>query len=66
MLTRFRLVMHAWVDGVLVEYEHFFHTLEEAVDHFEHTLCHAFKIYDNELDGICVHSGGHSDDSTYA
>ena len=44
---------HHWFDGMLHTVEHFFDTLEEAMEHAMSSDAHAIKVYNHE--GEIVH-----------
>lgn len=39
---------HRWINGVLSTVEHFFETLEEAIEHASKSEAHTIKVYDNQ------------------
>ena len=39
---------HHWINGVLSTVEHFFETLEEAIEHASESEAHTIKVYDNQ------------------
>ena len=39
---------HHWINGVLSTVEHFFETLEEAIEHASKSEAHTIKVYDNQ------------------
>jgi hypothetical protein len=45
---------HHWVNGVLSTVEHYFESLEEAMDHVRSSEAHSIKVYDDN--GELVHS----------
>jgi hypothetical protein len=45
---------HHWVNGVLSTVEHYFETLEEAMEHVRTSDAHSIKVYND--DGELVHS----------
>ena len=45
---------HHWYDGVLKTVEHFFDTVEEAIEHAKNSDAHTIKVYD--ANGELVHS----------
>lgn len=45
---------HHWNNGVLTTIEHFFETIEEAIEHANDSDAHVIKVYND--DGELVHS----------
>ena len=55
---------HHWVNGVLSTVEHFFDTIEEALEHAKKSEAHTIKVYDDK--GELVHSSIGSIEQPYA
>jgi len=39
---------HHWINGTLATVEHFFDTLEEAIEHANNSEAHTVKVYDEQ------------------
>lgn len=59
-----KVTKHHWIDGVLKTVEHFFDTVEEAVEHAKHSKAHVVKVYNTE--GELIHTQQASITDTYA
>jgi len=55
---------HHWVNGILSTVEHFFETIEEAMEHVEKSGAHTVKVYNP--DGELVHIKTPDASETYA
>jgi hypothetical protein len=55
---------HHWHNGVLSTIEHFFETLEEAIEHAETSGAHTIKVYSSEGDLVHIKTPEATD--TYA
>jgi len=55
---------HQWIDGVLHATEHFFESLEEAMQYALHSSGHSAKVY-NENDQL-IHQVSNQPTDTYA
>jgi hypothetical protein len=55
---------HHWLNGTLSTVEHFFESLEEAMEHVASTDAHTVKVYSES--GELVHSASNAEVNTYA
>ena len=47
-MSKHHVRSHHWANGVLSTIEHFFETLEEAIEHAEKSKAHTVKVYSPE------------------
>lgn len=55
---------HNWVDGILKTVEHFFDTVEEAIEHAKTSEAHTVKVYNTS--GELVHTSQNTVSNAYA
>jgi hypothetical protein len=63
MTHKHHVKKHHWVDGALKTVEHYFDTLNEAMEHAKSSDAHVVKVYNT--DGELVHTT-QTTGSTYA
>jgi hypothetical protein len=47
-MSKHHVRQHHWINGVLATVEHWFETLEEAIDHANNSDAHTIKVYDEQ------------------
>jgi len=63
-MSRHHVRQHHWINGVLSTVEHFFDSLEDAIEHSGKSDAHTIKVYDDQ--GQLMHIVTPDGTETYA
>jgi hypothetical protein len=47
-MSKHHVRQHHWINGTLATVEHWFETLEEAIEHANNSDAHTIKVYDEQ------------------